>query len=140
MANYYGVTRTNYFRVTDEESYKRLYEGLVSEEFIEDFTYEDKDGNIYHGFGSYGVIDWIDRSLDEYECDFYYFLKELQKILPDDEAFIFMESGYEKLRYVTGVAIVVTNKEIRSNNISNWAIDEARDMLGNPKFQTKLEF
>lgn len=136
MANYMGTCRTNYFRVTDEEKYQELFSNLVAEDNIHDFT-RVKDRVLYHGFGSYDSITYYDEESDE--CDFDFFLDELQKILPDDEAFIFMESGYEKLRYVTGYVVVCTSKEIKSMNMSSWAIVEARKMLGND-FDTDLEF
>lgn len=136
MANYMGTCRTNYFRVTDEEKYQELFSNLVSVDDIHDFT-RVKDRVLYHGFGSYDSITYYDEESDE--CDFDFFLDELQKILPDDEAFIFMESGYEKLRYVTGYVVVCTSKEIKSMNTSSWAIVEARKMLGND-FDTDLEF
>ena len=64
MANYMATARTNYFRVTDEKRYAELFKGLCSEGEVYDFT-EEKDGVIYHGFGSYDSITWVD---DDDEC------------------------------------------------------------------------
>lgn len=135
MANYNAVSRTNYFRVTDEEKYTNLFNNLVSEWDIEDFT-EVKDGITYHGFGSYCPIDYLDEN-EEYDFDL--FLTELQKILPEDEAFMYFEVGYEKLRYLVGYTYVVTKKEIRSMNIDDWAKDTAKEILGEG-FSTRTDY
>ena len=136
MANYMGTARTNYFRVTDEEKWQELFNGLCCQDAIHDFT-EEKDGVKYHGFGAYDSIEYIDEETEEY--DFGVFVNELQKILPDNEAFIYMESGYEKLRYVTGFVLVVTNKETKSMSLDSWAISQARELLGS-NFTTKMNY
>lgn len=127
MANYYCTCRTNYFKVTDEDKYKELFENLEAEDIIEDFTEETEDGTILHGFGCYASIDYPSKE-DEYDFD--EFIKGIQSILPDDEAFMFFESGHEKLRYVVGYCTVVTNKEIRYMSLDNWAKTQAKEILG----------
>lgn len=130
MANYMSTSRTNYFRVTDEKRYEELFANLCAEDTIHDFT-KEKDGILYHGFGTYGSVEYIEENEEEdCEYDFNGFLLELQKILPEDEAFMYFESGYEKLRYVTGFSIVVTSKEIVSESIDNWAMTKAKELLG----------
>ena len=138
MANYMATARTNYFRVTDEKRYAELFKGLCSEGEVYDFT-EEKDGVIYHGFGSYDSITWVDDDDECWDYDLDGFLTELQKILPDDEAFIYFESGHEKLRYITGFSIIVTSREIVSNNIETWAIRKAKELLGND-FITQIDY
>lgn len=135
MANYMGTTRTNYFRVTDENRYQELFSRLRGEDDIRDFT-KEKDGILYHGFGTYGCIEYEDEDGELYLDDFF---NELQKILPDDEAFMFFESGHEKLRYVTGVSVIVTKKEIVSESMVNWAIKKAKELLGND-FETQTDY
>lgn len=135
MANYMATARTNYFRVINEKRYQELFNNLISEDNIEDFTYS-KDGTIYHGFGAYDSINYL---TEDEEYDFDEFLLELQKILPDDEAFIYMEAGHEKLRYVTGDVIIVTRKEIVGENIASWAVKKAQELLGE-HFTTKVSY
>lgn len=127
MADYLATTRTNYFRVTDEERYQELFEHLMSDGDIEDLT-KEHDGVLYHGFGAYGSIDY--QETGESDCDFDFFLHELQKILPDDEAFIYIESGHEKLRYVDGCSFVVTSKEVRAECLTSWTKDTVKELLG----------
>ena len=138
MANYCCTSRTNYFTVTDEEKYKELFSNLISEDNIEDFTTET-DGKISHGFGSYGVIDYCPDE-DEDECNFDYFLNELQKILPDNEAFMLFEAGNEKLRFVSGSVCIVTNKDIKFFTLRDVALEAARAMLNNNDFDTITDY
>lgn len=137
MANYYATSRTNYFRVTDEEKYQEIFSKLSSEAGIEDFSETKDDGSIIHGFGSYSNIAFENEDDDGNFSDT---LSELQKILPEDEAFIYLESGYEKLRYVTGFYIIVTKDRISSGDIHTHAIEKAREMLGNATKKFKLDY
>lgn len=137
MANFIGTARTNYFKVTDEAKYSELFEKLISETGIEDFT-KIKDGTIYHGFGSFSSVDFC---VSEQECDYNFdmFLEQLQPILPDGEAFIYQEVGHEKLRYVSGDSIIVTNKEIVWVDLHEETLKKAQSLLGN-NFETELEY
>ena len=58
MANTYYYTRTNYFRVTSEEAYRKYFRCLRAED-LEDFT-KTEDGVVYHGFGGYSCIEYCD--------------------------------------------------------------------------------
>ena len=137
MANYITMARTNYFRVTDEDRYQELLAMLTSEDTIHDFTYTDKNNIRWHGFGCYGSVIYAPDDEDEDEnVKFDDWLHELQKILPDDDAFILFGNGYEKLRCVDGWVTVVTSKEIHDMTLDYWAKDMARQLLG-PEFKTQ---
>lgn len=145
MANYYSNTRTNYFRVTDETKYAELFSHLVGDDdYIEDFT-KTEDGITLHGFGCQGVIQAIPMDEDpevaeEWDDDFDGFLKELQKILPDNEAFILTVVGHEKLCYLVGYSIIVTGNNIKSIDINEGAIELARTMLNDGTFTTQMDY
>ena len=140
MANYIATARTNYFRVTDEERYAELFAGLLSEDQIYDFTKTDSDGVTRHCFGSYDAIDWYAEEDEDHEDpDFGRFLIELQRILPEDEAFMYFEAGHEKLRYVTGCTVVVTANRIRRMSIDDWAMKTAEELLGEG-FTTQIDY
>lgn len=132
MANYECISRTNYFRVTDEVRYKELFDNLISEsDDVFDFT-KLKEDVVYHGFGSYGSVDY-EEGIDEdgYPVlNFDLFLSELQKILPEKEAFMFFESGHEKLRYITEYVTICTKNEILTLSLENIAISKAKELLG----------
>lgn len=145
MANYYSNTRTNYFRVTDETKYAELFSHLVGDEdCVSDFS-KEVNGITLHSFGCEGTIQAIpmDENPDgaeDWDDDFDGFLKELQKILPDNEAFIFTEVGHEKLRYLVGYSLIVTRNEIKSIDINDDAFELARKMLNNETFTTQMYY
>lgn len=122
MANWYGASRTNYFKVTNEIKYREIFNGLIcSEDEIEDFTKTAEDGSILHGFGGYGYIYWqppVDKNgnlqySEDYDADYELqtFLEELSEILTDDSIFILETIGNEKLRYLTADIIIVEPKK-----------------------------
>lgn len=129
MANYTTSARTNYFRVTDEKKYIELFNRLVADDSIEDFTRESS-GILYHGFGSYSTIDYLVETDSKDDICFDNFLEELQKILPDDEAFIYVESGNEKLRVINGFAYVVTSSKIEFVDLISWTLSTVKELLG----------
>lgn len=137
MANYTATSRTNYFRVTDEAAYQNLFGELLSEFGIKDFSREI-NGTLQHGFGSYGSIEYEDPESGEY--DFGAFCERLQPLLPEDEAFIYMEAGNENLRYLCGYYAVVTSKDVVFRNMENEATEKARKLLGDPEWKTQLEY
>ncbi len=149
MANYKERTRTNYFHVTDEKRYQELFGRLKGEEDkVLDFTKTDEYGRLFHGFGSNSTVDYYpepncanckyaeecgktEDCKEECEAaDFDEFVSEMQKILPEDETMIVITSGYEKLRQLTGTALVVSRTETAWKDINNWAIEKAKEMVG----------
>lgn len=147
MANYVSVTLTNYFRVTDENEYKRLFSRLVADDSsVDDFTMKDENGTVFHGFGAYGSIDYCvplaNSDEDEYddpEHDFDVFIRGLKAILPEDDAFVMMEVGHEKLRSLNGWAIVVTkNNPTKCISLHDDVVTVARDVLKNDKWTLRM--
>jgi hypothetical protein len=57
------------------------------------------------------------------DYDFYTFLRELQKLLPDGEHFTFYECGHEKLRSVDSYAVFMTNKVLETTTLEEWMND-----------------
>lgn len=129
MADYIAMGRTNYFHVTDEEKYQELIKGLAVNGYWYDFSRAEDDG-VIHAFGFDGSFDWVDPEDEDQDSNLDYFLAEIQKILPDGEAFMCFEIGHEKFRYVVGEVCVVTKPEIAWFNLNNVAMDWARDVLG----------
>ena len=142
MANYNTKTRTNYFTVTDEDRYTELFGMLHSEDYIEDFT-ETKDEKILHGFGSYGDIDCYPYGYEEdgdNESDYDYFLKEIQKILPENEVFAITTIGNEKLCCVDAFVCMVSKDDIKSMDTNTWIEQTAKEMTHIPEFTTKYTY
>ena len=132
MSTYYCTCRTNYFKVTNEARYQELTSDLTAEFPIHDFSKTSGNGEIIHGFGCYGPIGYK----SEPDHNFREFLMELQEILPENEAFLFFESGHEKLQYVVGECTVVTRKDISRITIEECAKSLARKLLRNPNYET----
>lgn len=138
MANYDCMTRTNYFRVTDEKWYKELFERLENPEGdkVYDFSKEE-NGTTWHGFGTYGEITYYDPNSKEM-TDMDTFFEEMTKILPDDDALILTEIGHEKLRYLSAYSTVVTHKGVEWLSLSDTSKELAGKILGNPKWTTNM--
>lgn len=136
MANLMAECRTNYFRVTDEERYAELFGKLCAEDDIHDFTCTDDDGQFYHGFGTYDDITYMDD--DENVVAIHKFCEEVAKILPDNEALIFIETYHEKLRCVNGFYVVATKAGVETGDLTNTAVETAGRLLGDPEWKTQL--
>ena len=66
-------------------------------------------------------------------------IAKLQECLADKDAVIIMESGHEKLRYVTGSALIITSSETKYLDITKLAVEEAGKMLGKD-FTTRVDY
>jgi len=65
----------------------------------------------------------------EEDPDIYDFAKEIQELLPASECFIFMEVGNEKIRYLSGYALVATRDQIKEFNLQDLVEEAAKEML-----------
>lgn len=139
MANYVCAQRTNYFRVTNVEAFEALIGQLQGEDSVEIFT-KEIGGVAYYGFGSCAPLAYYPDGDDEDAAEWEGFEDELAKLLPDDEAVIILEAGHEKLRYVTGGATVITNNGSRYIDLRRSAVSCARELLGNPNWETEAEY
>ena len=139
MANYVGMCRTNYFTVTDEEQYKKLFDRLTSDsDEVYDFT-KEVDGKILHGFGSYGDIDFLDEENEDcIGIDAFY--DDLQKIIPKGELFGMIQIGYEKLRYLNAYTTLITYDNVKTVSVDYEAQKVAREMLHNDKYVLNMTY
>ncbi|MCD8109992.1 MAG: hypothetical protein LUE14_07825 [Clostridiales bacterium] len=144
MSNYAQASRTNYFKVIDENRFYSLCDHLYSsDDHVETFTEENASGETLVSFGCTSDMGYSpDGDEDEgaWCCSLEPFFKELQKILPDGEAAIYTEAGHDKLRNVYGSAWVVTNTQIKYISLGDVAMSTARELLGNPGYTTKLDY
>lgn len=144
MANYTCAIRTNYFHVKDEKAFRTFAEKLCCNEGdIE--VWEDKDnaGNTVFGFGCCSPFRGIhsDSANIENPDDAYdSFVDEIQKLIAEDDAVIIFEIGREKLKYLNGLATVITTKEHKYLDISDIAIEQARKMLNNKEWETNSNY
>lgn len=143
MSNYYGVVRTNYFHVKDEEQFRALMAKTAGDEdgieLWDDVI--DGDGNPMFGFGVYGCISGILNDDGEYDENSYdRFIDELVECVADDDAILIFEAGHEKLCYVGGGVTIITSKGVEYINLEDTARSKVRDLLGNERWDTKCSY
>jgi hypothetical protein len=105
MANWYGSSRSNYFRVKDSDAFLQWVgkRGLGLYKNSEDATvFAIHSGNSTDG-GSWPSYDL--GSVTEIDL-----VAELAQHLPKGQVAVLMEIGAEKLRYLTGIAIAVNHQ------------------------------
>jgi len=148
MANYECATRSNYFKVKDPEAFRTFMKGVRG---IGDTValWEEKNhqGEPIFGFGTMGGIwGWSEQTdtTDDADVDddaaYEAFISGIQEHLADDDAVIILESGYEKLRYLIGSALIITSQVTRYFCISDIATKKAAELLHNPKWTTKCDY
>lgn len=74
-------------------------------------------------------VIWDRNQEEDYGEGFDWFVAELQKILADDSAFVLIESGYEKLRYIDAFVWVVTKKQVRCSSLDDYIAKSLGEML-----------
>lgn len=153
MSNYIASIRTNYFSVTDPEKFKAIIASCRAEYDITIIDDKQADGSIKFGFYCYGSIqglpdkegsslDEIIGAEDDYDCEssIDLFFDALQDILPDGEAIIITEVGYEKMRYLVGYCTVITRNDVQGVDVQDKALELARNILQNNDFTTKMDY
>ena len=99
----------------------------ITKENIDDFSeIYDKNGNAVYDDCDYGEVD-----------EFY---EGLQTVLPDDEVFVYMEAGNEGYRYVTGYAVLVSNREIKYVSLDDAIKTEAKKMIRDKIEKLQLDY
>lgn len=132
MANYNFYERTNYFRVTDREALGELFDGQA--EIVES---EKLPGYVaLIGEPETSMMSRYDEEADE-DVDV---VPHLQAILHPEDAVIMKHIGYEKMRYLVGVSVVITQNNISQVDIEEIAMQDARSLLGNPEYQTQHDY
>ena len=129
MANYYGMSKSNYFKVNDIELFKTELESYpvnvftVDRDGVELVSFVDNDEN------EGNVDSYYDEESDEYiDVDW---PDVFRRHLADNWVAIVEGIGNEKYRYFNGYAVAYNNKgEVRSVGI-NAIYDLARDLGDN---------
>lgn len=131
MADYVYKGRTNYFRIKDEANWDVFMRMIEAD----DFSFKDKDGIAWHGFGTDTSLAKCDDEGNDlpYEA-------MLQEIIAEDDACIITEIGNEKLRYLDGYVTVITKDQIATRSLREIGIGLAQEMLGNQEWSTVNEY
>lgn len=100
-ANWYGHSRSNYFKVKDVEAFKAWAMDL-------DLQVDTNGEGLFVAFGDsegwWPSGRWDEDAQEHIDVDF---AAELQRHLADGEVVILMTTGAEKLRYLTGHAVAL---------------------------------
>lgn len=129
MATYEAKARTNYFTVTDKAAFLEWMK-----------TYNPSAKLIEHkgevGFIYDGSADMCNRDLGYSEK---MAIEQLQKLLPEKEAVIIKEVGYEKFSYLTAYCQIITRDAVESIDLDTFAMGKASEML-NTAFGTRMDY
>ena len=137
MANFESTTRTNYFSVTDEEAFDVITGKLTSDDGNGVSVWSKTvNGVKKYAFGAYGEIRYDDIPLTYSEE----FLSEMQAILPDGEAVVIEEMGHEKLRYLSGVAYIITKHDNDCIDFDTFIRKKVHDMTQNNAYECELDY
>lgn len=135
MANYYSITKTSSFRVTDENRFRELVKNLISwgpdddEVFVAEYL---DGGDLYFGISCDGDLEY---KINEESWDIGVFHKELQKILHPDDVYIEWSQGNEKCRYMESMAMVITKDKMEYLQFSDIIGMKVREITGNQDFK-----
>ena len=141
MANYYCKIRTNYFSVTDEAKFKEIMSFLRGEDEVVYHEHDRKKGKfMFYCDGS--LTGYIENKDDEdsYDNAWDEMVRKLQTILPEGEAIILTEIGNEKMRYFTAYSAIITTKDTGWVDLAHLAAEEAGKLLGNPDYNTQMDY
>jgi len=129
MANYYAAWRSNYFKVKDAQAFKEWADHMPDVRVCHKDGGDDIDNadlyavmqNEYTDGAGIPSFFWDEETDESIDIDF---AGELAKHLQDGEVAILMESGAEKLRYITGYAVAIksdgSRHSINLDDIYDW--------------------
>lgn len=132
MADIVTKARTNYFSVNNIPKFLQMMEEWDKKYNIRLLKRQNSDGNPLYAF-TYDESDLNENLVD------------LQEFLPESEAVILQQVGYEEsingsLRYVFGTAMIVTSNAIDSIDLSTLALQRVRKLLIKPDYKTILDY
>lgn len=131
MANYYASARSNYFKVKDSAVF-----GEAMKPFDIEICPQEQDGTLCLLSNGDGGWCWYNPKTDE-EIDP---VELISPHLKDNEVCILLETGAEKLRYLTGHATAFDNKGEGSFLSLHEIYDRARDVFGPQASITRAEY
>lgn len=156
MTSCVNKVRTNYVHITDIERFKAILQNCITENGtkIEVLESVDSNGQKVYGFAvaddiagyevdAQGhVVDQIDGKPEDedFEISADAYLEDLQSVIATGDALIITTIGYEKIRWLTGEVMILTNDEIMYHNLENIARKSAQKMLNNPEWDTQMYF
>ena len=109
MADWTGMSRSNYFQVKDPDTFRKFMDTFPSVEIYNDLKDRPNAFCLVAEDGSWPSWRFESRGDDlgeEVEVDF---IREVAPHIADGEVAVFITVGFEKARYGTGYAIAINN-------------------------------
>ena len=137
MANYYSWTKTNWFRVNNEFTFKHILSQLVvfscEDNRLIHNSYEGDDGYFYHKLMCYGdIVGPFNKDTGDYDDIEEVLYKPLQDLLPTkDDVFVLKYIGVEKLRSIDSGYTIVTKEDIVYNHIDRIIDEKVEELTSN---------
>jgi hypothetical protein len=122
MADWWGFSRSNYFKVKDKEAFLAWLSDIGEVSVL----HEDDHGSIAitgENFGGWPTCRGED-------CEPFDFAEELSGFLLDGEIAVLIEAGAEKLRYISGAAIAIDSRGKRTELVLADIYAQAEAVLG----------
>lgn len=138
IEDYHSKYKTNYFSVTNESKLKEIIDSCEVAGEGELKLLKSKSGNKYSfccDCNLYGVLYGLKKDEDPFE----WLLKDLQKILPEDEAILLIEVESNNITYLTEICTIITKDKIQNISFYNKVLKTVRSMLQNSEFEIQLE-
>lgn len=137
MATYYGTVRTNRFHVTDPKKFKKIMNACTGRDMIRIRKDRDPNGEPVFCFGVDGSFGGLNMPHEKHSEDsFEYFITALQHVLRPDDACIIYHIGHEALRYIEGVATIITHDAVHYIDLEDAAESKAKEMLDDPAWMS----
>ncbi len=137
MGQYETSARSFQFKVTDEARLKELVAGLGCDDDDVQLDVEQADGVNAYRLRARGSIEidpesgvYSDYDPDDYDHRLMPFVQELQKILPEGEGFVYMESYFDGTASVGAYALVATRDAVEDFDMEDHSIDILNKLLG----------
>lgn len=142
MANYCGITRSNYFAVTNPEQLKEIFDKVVGAEDSVELFDRDVDGVTMYGFGCYSTINGYEVTDENGSTDYDYdaFVHDLQEILASEDAIVITEVGSEKLRYLYAVSQIITKERIEVVELYDAVSEKLCELMDDDGFTTTFDY
>lgn len=109
MANYISFSRSSYFKVKNEDDFKKFCDKWGVELISKEFNKETLYGFLGKDEGGIPAF-YYDQKTDEWIDDQDGFIKDLSELLHPDWVAVIQEIGYEKMRYLVGYSLMIDSE------------------------------
>jgi hypothetical protein len=141
MDNKHGRILTNYFRVTDIKKLNEILAKCKPEhnDKIQLFNKTVENGEKLYAFGCSSLFEgYYDPRIGKSDYDS--FEDDLQTVVVPGDAIIIMEVGYEALKFVYGIAHIITREKTEMMDFTYMVTQKAAELLGNPDYKTIMQY